>query len=267
MKRKLDLDEPRDAATGSNSVAVGTGVEEGAVGGAGGPSTGMWPPLSPSHTTLPAIHACLPPAGRSERPRVSRFSSAPPEVPVAADAPAGGPPRVNPLNGRPYSRRYGEIYEGRKKLPVWGYLDSVQDLLEKNQVIVIEGETGSGKTTQIPQFLVHAGFGRATGNKMVCCTQPRRVAAMSIAQRVADEMDVALGEEVGYTIRFEDKSNKSTVLKCASPSCVLCCVVCVMRLFMWRGYDAPPVLVGQRHAQSIFFWCDLLSRFVVVVVM
>lgn len=120
----------------------------------------------------------------------------------------------NPLNGKPYSRRYHEIAAGRRKLPVWQFLDTIHAALSANQVIVIEGETGSGKTTQIPQFLVHAGFGRSeTGNKMICCTQPRRVAAMSISQRVADEMDVQLGEEVGYTIRFEDKSNKNTVLK------------------------------------------------------
>jgi pre-mRNA-splicing factor ATP-dependent RNA helicase DHX15/PRP43 len=68
---------------------------------------------------------------------------------------------------------------------------------------------------QIPQFLVHAGFGTAADGKerMIACTQPRRVAAMSVAQRVADEMDVPLGEEVGYTIRFEDVSGPKTKLK------------------------------------------------------
>lgn len=68
---------------------------------------------------------------------------------------------------------------------------------------------------QIPQFLVHAGFAAAADGKtrMIACTQPRRVAAMSVAQRVADEMDVKLGEQVGYTIRFEDVSGPSTQLK------------------------------------------------------
>jgi len=69
-----------------------------------------------------------------------------------------------------------------------------------------------GKTTQIPQFLVDAGM-VAPGQTAVACTQPRRVAATSIAQRVAEEMDVTLGEEVGYTIRFEDVSSRKTVLK------------------------------------------------------
>ena len=98
---------------------------------------------------------------------------------------------------------------------MWKFLDQVESGLKKSQTIVVEGETGSGKTTQIPQFLVHAGFGRSpTGQSLlVACTQPRRVAAMSIAQRVAEEMDVRLGEHVGYTIRFEDMTSDRTVLK------------------------------------------------------
>ncbi|KAJ8612993.1 hypothetical protein MRB53_037201 [Persea americana] len=72
--------------------------------------------------------------------------------------------------------------------------------------------TGSGKTTQIPQFVLFDDLPHLNG-KMVACTQPRRVAAMSVAQRVAQEMDVTLGEEVGYSIRFEDKTSPSTILK------------------------------------------------------
>lgn len=73
------------------------------------------------------------------------------------------------------------------------------------------GETGSGKTTQIPQWCVD--FARKVGKKGVCCTQPRRVAAMSVAQRVSEEMDCSLGQEVGYSIRFEDCSGPKTLLK------------------------------------------------------
>lgn len=65
--------------------------------------------------------------------------------------------------------------------------------------------------SQIPQFVVEAGF--TAGKKMVACTQPRRVAAMSVSKRVSEEMDVVLGEEVGYSIRFEDLSGPKTVLK------------------------------------------------------
>ena len=76
---------------------------------------------------------------------------------------------------------------------------------------VLVGETGSGKTTQIPQWCVD--FMRFSTKKGVACTQPRRVAAMSVAARVAEEMDVVLGQQVGYSIRFEDCSGPQTLLK------------------------------------------------------
>jgi ATP-dependent RNA helicase DDX35 len=66
------------------------------------------------------------------------------------------------------------------------------------------GETGSGKTTQIPQYLQEAGW--TAGGKMIACTQPRRVAAMTVASRVAEETGCRLGQEVGYSIRFENVS-------------------------------------------------------------
>lgn len=117
----------------------------------------------------------------------------------------------NPYTGKPFSDRYYDILEKRKKLPVWEYKDSFLEMIRKNQVVVLVGETGSGKTTQIPQFMADYGF--LKGKQMVGCTQPRRVAAMSVSKRVADEMDVTLGEHVGYTIRFEDVSGPKTVLK------------------------------------------------------
>merc|ERR1712003_512898 len=76
--------------------------------------------------------------------------------------------------------------------------------------VVIVGETGSGKTTQLTQYLHEDGH---TVYGMIGCTQPRRVAAMSVAKRVSGEMGVELGEEVGYAIRFEDCTSKKTVVK------------------------------------------------------
>lgn len=120
-------------------------------------------------------------------------------------------PFVNPYTGKPYSIRYYEIYEKRRTLPVWQQKQDFREMLASNQIIILVGETGSGKTTQIPQFVVEAL--QATGRKQVACTQPRRVAAMSVSRRVADEMDVQIGEEVGYSIRFEDCTGPKTTLK------------------------------------------------------
>ncbi len=108
-------------------------------------------------------------------------------------------------------KRQLSIQETRKSLPIYTYRDEFLAAIEEHQILVIVGETGSGKTTQLPQYLHEAGF---TKNGMkVGCTQPRRVAAMSVAARVADEMDVKVGKEVGYSIRFEDCTSDKTVLK------------------------------------------------------
>jgi len=96
----------------------------------------------------------------------------------------------------------------RKILPIYEYKEKIIELLKTNQIILIEGETGSGKTTQIPQFLYENGY--CNNNKKICITQPRRVAAMSVASRVAYEMGVKCGHEVGYSIRFEENITKTT---------------------------------------------------------
>ncbi|XP_055627769.1 putative pre-mRNA-splicing factor ATP-dependent RNA helicase PRP1 [Toxorhynchites rutilus septentrionalis] len=119
--------------------------------------------------------------------------------------------KTNPLNGFPYTPNYYNLYKKRITLPVFEYRTDFMRLLSEHQCIVLVGETGSGKTTQIPQWCVD--FARVSGVKGVACTQPRRVAAMSVAQRVSEEMDVLLGEQVGYSIRFEDCSSPRTVLK------------------------------------------------------
>ncbi|EAU85197.2 ATP-dependent RNA helicase Prp43 [Coprinopsis cinerea okayama7 len=82
-------------------------------------------------------------------------------------------------------------------------------LFNANQIMILVGETGCGKTTQIPQFIAYTDLPHLHG-KVVGCTQPRRVAAMSVAQRVAEEMDVKLGKQVGYAIRFEDVTEPGT---------------------------------------------------------
>ncbi|EME78948.1 uncharacterized protein MYCFIDRAFT_60422 [Pseudocercospora fijiensis CIRAD86] len=119
---------------------------------------------------------------------------------------------ANPFTGLPLSERYFGILKTRRDLPVHAQRQEFLHMFQKTQILVFVGETGSGKTTQIPQFVLYDDLPQQQG-KMVACTQPRRVAAMSVAQRVAQELDVKLGEEVGYSIRFEDMTGPKTVLK------------------------------------------------------
>jgi pre-mRNA-splicing factor ATP-dependent RNA helicase DHX15/PRP43 len=114
---------------------------------------------------------------------------------------------INPFTSKPYSKKYYEILEKRRQLPAWETKEKFLKIVSEDQIIVLQGETGSGKTTQIPQFLLEGGY------KSIGITQPRRVAAMSVARRVAEELDVVLGEEVGYSIRFEENYSLKTMIK------------------------------------------------------
>uniref|UniRef100_A0A6N2NAH6 RNA helicase n=1 Tax=Salix viminalis TaxID=40686 RepID=A0A6N2NAH6_SALVM len=95
-------------------------------------------------------------------------------------------------------------------LPIVQFEDKIMKTVEDNAVVVIIGETGSGKSTQLSQMLHRRGY---TKSGIVAVTQPRRVAAVSVARRVAQELGVTLGEEVGYAIRFEDRTSDLTRIK------------------------------------------------------
>lgn len=109
--------------------------------------------------------------------------------------------------------RIKTVTDSRKLLPVYAFRKELMEAIDKNQALIIVGETGSGKTTQLPQYLVEDGY--TEGNKyQIAVTQPRRVAAMSVAARVSEEMNVVLGKEVGYSIRFDEKTTPGkTILK------------------------------------------------------
>ncbi|KAI0156980.1 P-loop containing nucleoside triphosphate hydrolase protein [Xylariaceae sp. FL1272] len=136
------------------------------------------------------------------------------------------------------------IQETRKSLPIYKYRDEFIAALEQYQILVLVGETGSGKTTQLPQYLHEAGYTK--NGRKVGCTQPRRVAAMSVAARVAEEMGVKVGNEVGYSIRFEDNTSDKTILKYMTDGMLL-------REFMTEpdldGYSA--IMIDEAHERTV----------------
>ena len=102
------------------------------------------------------------------------------------------------------------LKEQREYLPAFAVREELLHVIRDNQVVIVVGQTGSGKTTQLTQFLYEDGYAKFG---LIGCTQPRRVAAMSVAKRVSEEMEVKLGGLVGYAIRFEDCTSKQTSIK------------------------------------------------------
>lgn len=102
------------------------------------------------------------------------------------------------------------IQEQRESLPIYKLRTSLIQAIRENQMLIVVGDTGSGKTTQMTQYLAEEGFANMG---RIGCTQPRRVAAMSVAKRVAEEVGCRVGQEVGYTIRFEDCTSPETRIK------------------------------------------------------
>lgn len=100
--------------------------------------------------------------------------------------------------------------EQRESLPIYKLREQLVQAVRENQVLVVVGDTGSGKTTQMTQYLAEEGF---TERGKIGCTQPRRVAAVSVAKRVSEEVGCRVGQEVGYTIRFEDCTSPETRIK------------------------------------------------------
>ena len=101
-------------------------------------------------------------------------------------------------------------YEFPEDLPISSHVQAIRDKLKSHPVVIVCGSTGSGKTTQIPKIALSAGFGRVG---RIGCTQPRRIAASSLARRVAGELSCECGAQVGYKVRFDDRTAENTVVK------------------------------------------------------
>ena len=135
------------------------------------------------------------------------------------------------------------IAEQRKNLPIYKLREQLIQAVNDNQFMVVIGETGSGKTTQMTQYLAEAGY---TSRGKIGCTQPRRVAAMSVAKRVSEEFGCRLGEEVGYAIRFEDCTSKDTVIKYMTDGMLLREVLLKETL-----HDYSVIILDEAHERTI----------------
>ncbi|XP_071448431.1 probable ATP-dependent RNA helicase kurz [Hetaerina americana] len=147
------------------------------------------------------------------------------------------------------------MQESRLKLPILGEEQIIMEAIKENPVVILAGETGSGKTTQVPQFLYEAGY--ATNGKMIGVTEPRRVAAISMSKRVAEEMN--LTKEVSYLIRFEGNVSENTRIKFMTDGVLL---KEIQKDFLLTRYSV--IIIDEAHERSVFsdILLGLLSRIV-----
>ena len=128
-------------------------------------------------------------------------------------------------------------------LPISARKEEIRRAIEDHPVVIIAGETGCGKSTQIPKICLEAGRGRAA---QIVCTQPRRVAATALSRRLADELGVAWGEEVGCKIRFRDHTSAHTLVKMATDGMLLAEIRSDPNLYQ---YDT--VIIDEAHERSL----------------
>ena len=130
-----------------------------------------------------------------------------------------------------------------EELPITARRDDLVRMIREHPVLVVCGETGSGKSTQLPKLCLEAGLGREA---MIGHTQPRRLAARSIAERLAEELDVPLGKQVGYQIRFGDRSGPETLVKLMTDGILLAETQSDRSL---DAYDA--IIIDEAHERSL----------------
>ncbi|KAL3975583.1 reticulon-4-interacting protein 1, mitochondrial [Sarotherodon galilaeus] len=152
--------------------------------------------------------------------------------------------------------RSPEVQEARLKLPVLAEEQVIMEAVRENPSIVICGETGSGKTTQVPQFLYEAGY--ASGGRMIGITEPRRVAAVSMSHRVAKEMNLPT-QVVSYQIRYEGNVTSDTKIKFMTDGVLL---KEIQKDFLLQKYSA--IIIDEAHERSVYtdILIGLLSRIV-----
>ncbi|VVC96088.1 unnamed protein product [Leptidea sinapis] len=152
-------------------------------------------------------------------------------------------------------KRDPKIQVARLKLPILGEEQRIMELINENEFVIIAGETGSGKTTQLPQFLYEAGYAE---HKMIAVTEPRRVATVAMSSRVAYELGLT-SKEVSYLMRFEGNVTKDTKIKFMTDGVLL---KEIQNDFLMSKYSV--VIIDEAHERSVYtdILLGLLSRIV-----
>ncbi len=130
------------------------------------------------------------------------------------------------------------------ELPISAAHNQIIEAIKESQVVIVSGQTGSGKTTQIPKMALELGRGGC--GKQIVHTQPRRLAARTVAERIASEMDVKLGEEIGYQVRFNDESSSKTKLRIVTDGILL---AQIQRDPLLTRYDT--IIIDEAHERSL----------------
>jgi len=133
-----------------------------------------------------------------------------------------------------------------EELPVSGQRQIIQDALQNNQVVIVCGETGSGKTTQLPKICLDLGRGTINGGKLIGHTQPRRIAATATAKRIAQELGSPIGQDVGYQVRFADKTSHTASIKLMTDGILL---AETQRDPQLKAYDT--LIIDEAHERSL----------------
>ena len=173
---------------------------------------------------------------RAFRRRLRKARSPKALAAIGADI-ASAQEKVNAIDVNVPSLSYPE------QLPVTGRRDDIAEAIENNQVVIIAGETGSGKTTQIPKICLELGRGR---RGLIGHTQPRRLAARTVAERIAEELGQSIGDSVGYAIRFDDRVSSTTAVKLMTDGILL---AEMQRDRFLNAYDT--IIIDEAHERSL----------------
>ncbi|XP_019323247.2 probable ATP-dependent RNA helicase DHX37 isoform X1 [Panthera pardus] len=217
------------------------------------------PGEAPAAEPVEEAGAGLPPAppgagaggpGSSGQPSLAATSSVPPAAAPTVARPPAKPAVFIPVDRSP------EVQEERLKLPILAEEQVIMEAVAEHPIVIVCGETGSGKTTQVPQFLYEAGYTSDDG--IIGITEPRRVAAVAMSQRVAKEMNLSQ-RVVSYQIRYEGNVTEETRIKFMTDGVLL---KEIQKDFLLRRYKV--VLIDEAHERSVYtdILIGLLSRIV-----